>query len=88
MKAPSGMSAMRTLTVAILAVPVLYVLSFPPIAALAAERLPGPHPDPVYPPAPVWLVRYGQPYFSLMKTSVLQVPLKSYFDWWWLFRFP
>lgn len=88
MKAPLGEYWVKALVLTALAVPVLYLLTFPPIAVFASTRPPGPYRDPTYPLGPAWLVSYGQPYRSLMEESLARGPLKAYFDWWWIFRYP
>ena len=61
-------------TLLILAVPVLYVLTFPPMLILALRRAGG---------APSqWIIGYAMPYAALSRTRPLTDPLEKYSRWW------
>lgn len=60
-----------------MAVPVLYLLSVPPLQFLTAK----PHADSLR--APNWVLAYGKPYMWTQEKTFLEEPLIEYSDWWW-----
>ena len=73
-KEPSGNSHATTWTlVAIVAVPVLYLLSVTPLAILSR----GARADPV----PWWVDSYAEPARWVYENTPLRGPLKKYCDW-------
>jgi hypothetical protein len=66
-------------TLALLAVPVLYVLTLPPIFLLAQPRKAS-YGVPHRPPR--WLMVYATPYLWVEETPVGYL-LNQYGEWWW-----
>jgi hypothetical protein len=74
---PPKPSHATTWTTAVLALPVIYLLSVPPISLLTATDR-----DHVgYRPRP-WANEYSALYDWLLGTSLMREPLQSYHSWW------
>lgn len=66
-------SHLTTWMISLLAVPVLYVLTFPPLVMSVMK----PHSTP-----PRWLVVYGGPIQWMHGNMPIQKPLNAYAKWW------
>jgi hypothetical protein len=67
-------------TIAVLCVPVLYVLSVPPVL-MVSDRVSAPSMDP-FAPLPAWPGNYGRPYRWLYENTPLKTPLAAYERMW------
>jgi hypothetical protein len=67
-------------TIALLFVPVLYVLSVPPVL-MVTDRVAAPSMDP-FAPLPTWPGNYGRPYRWLHDNTPLKTPLTAYERMW------